>query len=284
MPRSGTVVNRPPLVILHGLFGSKQNWRSLGKAFAQRLQAPVYALDLPHHGTSPWPIASSRPPLRELSDSVRHFMDSEESMLRDCELAGGKYWLMGHSLGGRVSMLMALLGHQHPISSTSIDKLVVVDMPPRPPSLSSGTSKFPRYVQAMLDLERQHPNATKKQADAILAAVESDLSIRQFLLTNWVEQPNGRMGFRVNLGWVQQSLHGFGEWLEQHETDVTTQVSTLFVYGTRSDYVKPDRDMDLIKKHFPNNQLAALPTGHWVHAEAPQDFVTTVSDFLLKDD
>jgi pimeloyl-ACP methyl ester carboxylesterase len=264
----------PPVVIMHGLFGSKQNWRSISKSLANKLNAPVFALDLPNHGDSPWtPGILTDTPLTQLTKAVSQFIGSNDDLRSDMRKSGDRYSLLGHSLGGRVAMMLALKNPPQ-----FLNKLVVVDMPPRPPSISgTDSSKFPVYVETMLEIQNRCPDAAKSQIDLALAAVESDSSIRQFLMTNWVRRQDGQMGFRVNLEWVRNSLPHLTEWVND---DARTDFSTLFIYGKRSKYIQLDRDLPIIRRHFTQAKMAEIDAGHWVHAEQPAEFLNVVVKFL----
>ncbi|GAA5982466.1 hypothetical protein JCM10908_006659 [Rhodotorula pacifica] len=155
--------SQPPVVVLHGLFGSKQNWRSLAKGMAKRLDRDVITLDLRNHGHSPHRRECS---YEDLAADVKAFIEEEEK-LSDCVL-------VGHSMGGKVAMALAL-GGCDPIS-----KLVVVDISPAVGKISP---EFQAYVTAMNQIQDAKVHS-RKEADDLLQATESDLGVRQFLLTN----------------------------------------------------------------------------------------------------
>ncbi|KAG9296937.1 hypothetical protein G9A89_006892 [Geosiphon pyriformis] len=247
----------PPLVILHGLFGSKQNWKSLARAFSQRLNTRVLTLDLRNHGESP------HSPVHNYEGMA----NDVASFLSDHKLH--KIILIGHSMGGKVAMYMAL---QH---VPYIEKLVVVDNAPLKIRLSTD---FAKYIEGMKKIEET--KLTKQSiADEILQEFESDISIRQFLLTNLKKDPkSGVYKFRIPLEILGESLEKLGDFPFE-SAHHTYHKPTLFIAGTRSNYV-PLKAHQTIKTFFPESVIVNVNAGHWVHAEKPQEFLMIVSDFI----
>lgn len=288
LPKDQTFVKKPPFVILHGLFGSKQNWRSLGKSFASRLQTPVYTLDLLNHGESPWTNgAVPHPEKNSLSKSklipeYQELCESVEGFISDNIGPGNPVWLMGHSLGGKVAMLVDLRSkNTNSQESINIDKLISVDMPPRRHSLNS--TKLYVYLKAMDEIKsHQPPIHTRKDADYLLSLAESNIHIRQFLMTNWSKDSKEELGWkwRINVEGLRNRLHGFGWWIEKDDLREKSLTDFLLIYGKNSDYVKPLYDEKICKSYFPNSKLLGLETGHWVHSELPMQFTDSVCNFL----
>ncbi|KAF0534977.1 alpha/beta hydrolase [Gigaspora margarita] len=249
-----------PLIILHGLFGSKNNWRSLAKVFAQRLNTRVFTLDLRNHGESPHSEVHN---YEVMAKDVVTFMNDHQLK---------RTVVMGHSMGGKVAMTIALM--QVP----QIDQLVVVDSAPTNTSISK---EFATYVDVMKKVE-QTEVMKQSQADEIMKGYISDINIRQFLLTNLKKDPEIEVyKFRIPLdvlGNSLKTLNGFPFDSDRH----TFHKSTLFVAGVKSNYIPP-KIHPTIKTFFPNSVIVELDTGHWVHSEKPHDFATIVTDFLKKD-
>lgn len=264
-PKSPAEKKWPPLVILHGLFGSKQNWKSLSGAFANKLNTDVYALDLRNHGDSPHTEVHT---YESMAADVGDFL--RQQSLQDAIL-------MGHSMGGKVAMSVALSDPK------ILGKLIVVDVAPIAGPLSGD---FATYVKGMKEIEAllskpegSHPAFRKSDGDTILQKYEQDIGVRQFLLTNLVRDvESGKMHFRVPLDILGRSLDVIGGFPHtpglQHFDG-----PTLFVRGTKSRYVK-DGYFDTIRGYFPRYKLAELPTGHWVHAEKPSEFLDVVTNFI----
>ncbi|KAJ3210353.1 hypothetical protein HDU67_005386 [Dinochytrium kinnereticum] len=238
-PPSGALTSNVPLVILHGLFGSKQNWRSLSKAFAQKLGSSVVAVDLRNHGESP-------------HSPVHTFdaMSADVDLLLDT-LRMPVVNLMGHSMGGKTAMHYAL-EHQN-----RIEKLVVVDIAPSRQRLSS---VFGSYVQQMKLVDQSNVKSPA-EADKILSQTIKEQSIRQFLLTN-LKLVNGTLRFRVNLDALGKCLKEDIAGFPHLTTGVTLNKPSLFLRGTRADYIPKSSEKD-IQSLFPQSKLIDIDAGHW---------------------
>ena len=242
----------PPVAILHGLFGTGRNWRSIAQQLAARHR--VLAFDLRNHGASPWADGMSYGEMVEdLGASLR---------ARGIDHAA----LLGHSMGGKVAMLAALL---HP---AEVGRLVVVDIAPapNPPTLLA-------YVRAMraVDLD---DITRRSEVDARLSGAIPDGAERAFLLQNLIID-DGKARWRLNLEAIERE---FPEILDFPDLPAGTayQGPTLFVAGARSDYIQTEHE-PMIRRLFPQARITRIEgAGHWVHAEQPQAFLETVAPFL----
>jgi len=236
------------LVILHGLLGSSSNWRSI----ARRLSAQhrVFALDLPNHGDSPHVPRMSYP---AMAADVRAFLDTH---------AIDAATIIGHSMGGKVAMRLALDAPQR------VHRLVVVDIAPTP----SHHDHLP-WLRAMADLDLSRVSR-RADAEHMLADAVPDPGMRGFLLQNLTSTPGG-FAWRVNLEAIEASLPA----LLDFPVDPQAQPfrgESLFVRGARSDYVLPE-DEPVILELFPGAQIVTVEgAGHWVHAEQPERFLTAI--------
>lgn len=236
-----------PLVLLHGLFGSADNWSRIARHFSQYYQ--VIRVDLRNHGRSPHHASQT---LAEMSNDLLELCDA---------LDLSSIYLLGHSLGGRVAMQFATQ------SSTRVARLVVVDM-----AIRAYPDVHTQLINAMLAVNlSQMPS--RSAVDKVLASAIPDLMVRQFLLTNLINV-EGQLKWRCNLPALQANYHYFQAMLEVHYAS-----PCLFVLGEHSDYVLP-ADISQIQKCFPYAAFVSLPTDHWVHAEQPQLFIQTVEHFL----
>ncbi|KAL7417128.1 Alpha/Beta hydrolase protein [Mrakia frigida] len=247
------------LVIAHGLFGSKQNWRSLTRALAQELSMPVYALDLRNHGTAPHTPSHT---YMSMASDVSHFFKTHD-------LTSKQVHLMGHSMGGKVVMATAL----HPLLNGPIKSLISVDMAPAVGKISP---EFASYCDGMLEIENSDAQS-KSQADAILEKYEKALSIRQFLLTNSVLKDQ-KISFRLPLQYLKDAIPAIGDFPFQ-PGQIHWDGPTLFVKGSRSKYINR-HNIPAAESFFPNMKLEELDTSHWVHAEKPAEFIQLVSGFI----
>ncbi|KAI7899015.1 Alpha/Beta hydrolase protein [Cokeromyces recurvatus] len=253
-----------PILICHGLFGSKQNWSSLGKALSSRLHRDVYTIDLRNHGASPHhPVHT----YKAMAEDVIQFMQSQQ--LHDPIL-------IGHSMGGKVIMATAL---QH---ANQVSKVISVDMPPVAIQLASD---FERYIKAMKAVEEARPKR-QMEADEILKEFVPDIDIRMFLLTNLKRDPHdkeGVMRFRIPYDILGQSLgeiSGFDVILKDEGGHY--EGPTLFIAGGNSPYLKPFTEKESeIKALFPNSKLDIIENaGHWVHAEKPEQVLSSIISFI----
>ena len=242
----------PPVLILHGLFGSGRNWAAIAKALAS--ERHVISLDLRNHGASPWAATMG---YAEMAEDVVDFMDGH-----GLERAA----LLGHSMGGKVAMVAALS------SPDRIERLVVVDVAP-----VARDSGLLSYVQAMraVDLSRI---ARRNEAEPLLADAVPSAAERAFLLQN-LQIEEGKARWRINLATIEQAMpeiSGFPERLLQE----SYPGPTLFVASAKSGYVRPE-DEPVIHRLFPKAETVFIQgAGHWVHAEAPDAFLAVVQRFL----
>jgi esterase len=242
----------PPVVILHGLLGSARNWSTFAKELAGTRR--VFALDLRNHGSSPW---ADQMTYAQMAEDVRAFMARQGLPTAA---------VVGHSMGGKVAMCLALAHGQQ------VERLVVVDVAP-----VAYQRSFNAYVGAMrgLDLSRISRRA---EADALLAEQIDDPGVRGFLLQNLVVGEAG-VAWRVPLQALADNMPDLVGFPETPESE-RFEGPTLFVSGGRSDYVRSEHHAKILRM-FPNAQFAVIPgAGHWVQAEAPQKFLEAVGTFL----
>lgn len=242
----------PPLLILHGLLGSLDNWMPHAQAFAAQFQ--VFLLDLRNHGRSP-----------HAEEFTYDLMAADvAAFIRDQNL--GPVHLIGHSMGGKVAMRFAQL---HP---ALLGKLIVADMAPReyPP-------RYAEILAAMHALDLARFQLRNEVETALLAAVP-DKSIRQFLLKNLGRDETGKLRWKPNVGALRANYHHI-----RRAIPLAPQSGgpTLFIRGGRSDYIT-EADVTLIRQIFPVATLETIPAaGHWGHAEAPGEFIQIATNFLL---
>jgi esterase len=240
-----------PLIILHGLLGSADNWRSMSRRLGAHYK--VLAVDLRNHGRSPH---SDIFDYDVMVADLREFVEQQ---------ALTRIMLLGHSIGGKVAMQFAI------DYSEQVDRLVIVDIGPKPYEPSQ------RYIlEALrsLDLTRCKSFA---DVDAALAADVSSESLRQFLLKNLARDENGRLRWKVHLEAIYRNYDKLARGLAPERS---FDKPTLFIRGGRSNYIEDD-DALLIRQIFPGAEIATLPdAGHWIHVDAPEEFFQTVLNFL----
>jgi esterase len=247
----------PRVAFLHGLFGQGRNWTAVAKAISP--QARAMLVDLPNHGRSPWTDHFSYP---EMVDQLADLLRQDGS--------GDAYAVVGHSMGGKVAMGLAL---RHP---GLVARLMVVDVSPVP---TSGISHFARYVEGMRSLDLSSL-ANRAEAEAQLAPYVPDLSIRNFLLQNLRRGSTPGEGWRwqMNLGLLGDQLEKMGDWPDLAVSPYDGPV--LWLAGANSDYVRPEY-APVMRSLFPRAQLVTIKdAGHWLHTEQPAVFLSVLRRFL----
>jgi pimeloyl-ACP methyl ester carboxylesterase len=242
----------PPVVILHGLLGSARNWASVGKELVGAHR--VFALDLRNHGRSPWAATMS---FDDMAGDVAAFVEDRGL---------GLVALIGHSLGGKVAMRLALT------RPDLVQRLVVVDVAPVPYA-----DTFGPFVAAMREVDLATVQR-RADADLQLQGAVPDAVLRNFLLQNLVKTDAGFV-WRVNLEALaanMDELLGFAA----PAPDAAYLGPTLFIAGGRSRYIEPEH-RPLIARLFPNAEHVVIAdAGHWPHAERPAEFLTHLRQFL----
>ena len=239
-----------PLIILHGLFGSSDNWLSIGKALSE--QYKVYLVDQRNHGQSPHSNEFSYPAMA--GDLLKFIQEHEVH----------EPHILGHSMGGKTAMWFAA-------QYTDLwDKLIVVDIGPK---------AYPVHHRTILDglmSINMDTLSSRNEADQQLAKYVPELGVRQFLLKNLARNGQG-FQWKINLPVINDTIEIIGEGMEER---MVTEKKVLFARGAKSDYVK-DEDMPLIKTLFPNADLETVEgAGHWIHAEKPREMLALVNRFL----
>ncbi|KAF2012848.1 alpha/beta-hydrolase [Aaosphaeria arxii CBS 175.79] len=251
-----------PIVIVHGLFGSKKNNRSISKALARDLDRPIYAIDLRNHGDTGHDKVHN---YTALAEDTEAFLQKHK--LKDATL-------IGHSMGAKTIMTVAL---RDPNSCANI---IAVDNAPVDAALASD---FPKYVEGMRQVEEAKCKS-QKEADKILEPYAKELPVRQFLLTNLVRpSPSEPLKFRIPVRTLAKSLDDMADFPFTDPDKNHFNKPSLFIRGTRSHYVS-DETLPIIGRFFPRFQLEDIVSGHWVISENPEAFRKAVVDFLQDSD
>lgn len=242
-----------PLIVLHGLFGTLDNWQTLAKAWAEDYL--VYLVDLRNHGRSPHVDGLSYP---SMAQDLSEFM--EQNWIH-------KAHVLGHSMGGKVAMELALT---YP---DLVDKLIVVDIAPRPYAPGHDDVFAALFAVDLQKLE------SRQEAEAILEKHLDEWGVRQFLLKNLSRTKEGGFEWKMNLPVIYRD---YARILEPPTETEPFEGPSLFIRGAASRYVK-DEDMLRIQELFPRSTLSTVPgAGHWVHADQPEILKKLVVDFLQK--
>jgi pimeloyl-ACP methyl ester carboxylesterase len=241
------------VVFLHGLFGQGRNFTQIAKALTPELRSVL--VDLPNHGKSAW---SDDPSYEAVADTVAQWLSSEYD---------GPSHVVGHSMGGKVAMVLAL---RHP---ELVDRLVVADIAP---AVSEGAGEFEHLLDSLarIDLSSLERRA---EADTQLAQWVHDERVRGFLLQNLRSTKDG-FAWQANLTLLRRELGIIGGF---PDLDATFDHPVLWIAGQRSDYVRPEH-AEVMRRLFPRTMsLTIKGAGHWVHSEKPEAFTSALRTFLL---
>ncbi|MEY3416734.1 MAG: hypothetical protein RL060_845, partial [Bacteroidota bacterium] len=240
-----------PVIILHGLMGSSDNWLTVSKPLSE--QYKIYLVDQRNHGRSPW------------DDTMNYDVMANDLWTFIKQHHIEKPIIIGHSMGGKVAMKFAT---EHP---DVIAKLIVVDIAPR---------YYPPHHQDVLkglhaiNLENLQ---NRTEADQILATAIDSPDVRQFLLKNLYRNEENKFAWRINLAVIDQQIDHIGEALQE---DAHYDKPSLFIAGALSDYITT-ADISMIQSIFTNSKIVTIDhANHWVQATQPIAFLAQVSAFI----
>ena len=231
-----------PLVILHGLFGSSDNWQSLAKEWAESFE--VYLVDLRNHGHSPH---SEEMNYKVMAEDVEELFEDEN--IKDAIL-------LGHSMGGKTAMQFAGKNED------KLDKLVIVDIAPKDYPVHHD-----QILKALTTADLSELKS-RKEVDEHIAQYIDELPIRQFLMKNLYWKEKGKLGWRINVPVLNREIKTMSDKIELS----SVKTPTLFIAGGDSNYIN-EGDHELIESIFSDVSIVTFDKiGHWVHAAAPKKF------------
>ena len=240
------------MVILHGLFGYSDNWQTHAKKLAEYYQ--VILVDQRNHGHSDWSYEISYDLMAEDLKELFDELNLEEVIL------------LGHSMGGKTAMKFA---QNYP---DYLEKLIVVDI---------GTKTYPSHHEQILaglhaiDLNVIH---SRSEAEEAMAKYIESNGVRQFLLKNLYWAQKGKLAWRMNIPVLEQEMPAILQGLPSNEV----LIPTLFIRGMMSDYILGEDIPDLENQFSDSHFVSVENAGHWVHAEAPEEFIEAVLSFCLR--
>ncbi len=241
-----------PLMILHGLFGFSDNWQTHAKKLAEYYR--VILVDLRNHGHSDWSNDFS---YEIMAEDVKELCD---------DLNLSDFILMGHSMGGKVAISFAQK------NEGLLDKLVIVDM---------GTKEYQMHHEHILKgihSVKLEGVSSRREADVQMSEHIDSNGIKQFLLKNLYWKEKGQLAWRMNTEVLEREMPNI---LSQMSND-EVMIPTLFIRGELSNYIL-DEDFEALENQFPDSEIITIAgAGHWVHAEAPDDFIDALLGFCLR--
>lgn len=248
--------SNPPLIILHGLFGSGRNWGTISRKLSDRYH--VFALDLPNHGHSDWTDEPMTYPF--MADAVANWMD---------ERVMTSAMVIGHSMGGKTAMQLAL---RHP---DRVDALAVIDIAP----VNYARREHLSHIKAMQSVDL-HGITRRSEVEHMLTEAIPDDTVRKFLMQNLVQDmQSGYLRWQINLDILGQSIPAMMDFPLPEDLEPFAN-PTFFLAGGASDYLLPKHE-PAIKRLFLDHDLFRIEGGsHWLHAEHPTLFLQKVGGFL----
>src|SRR6056297_1932446 len=256
----------PPLIILHGLYGSSDNWVSIGRQLSENFQ--VYLLDQRNHGQSPH---SPQHNYHLLKEDLRAFLDQQSI---------DKAIILGHSMGGKTAMFFAV---DYP---DRINNLIVVDISPQSYKETNSNQLLGHstIINAMYNVDFTQVK-NRRDIDTILSSAIPSKRVRQFLLKNVSRTKDNHFAWSLNLESISNELENIMYGLDTvkfKDGNGITGFPILFIKGEQSDYITT-KDKKAIETIFPFAEIKTIPdAGHWLHAEQPELFIKTVQNFLTE--
>ena len=240
-----------PFLILHGLFGSSDNWLTIAKQLSENYS--FHILDARNHGKSPH---TNEFGYDNMAMDVREYI--QDHNLKNIVL-------MGHSMGGKTAMKIAL---EYPMR---VLKLIVADIAPKKYLIIHN-----HIIEALLSI-KTNILESRNQADIQLSQTIKSSTLRKFLLKNLYRDENNILKWRINLDAICSNLESLGA---QVSSSQTFDKSTLFLRGELSDYIVPEDEKDIYSL-FPKSIIKSIPRAtHWLHVENPVEFLKEIKGFL----
>jgi esterase len=238
-----------PCIIIHGLFGSKQNWTQIAKNLSDMDQ--IITVDCRNHGDS---FHTDTMSYQDMAKDIIDLMDN---------LNIDKANLIGHSMGGKIAMAVSQLYPEN------VNKQIIIDISPKqyPPHHT-------KIISALTDVNLHHFNSRQEVNQTLKEAIPNDI-LRQFLIKNI--QPKSPLKWVINLNGIANSYTEIMDWPEDLKNK--SLVESLFIRGKKSNYVDTN-DESIIQNMFSNYQIKTIDASHWVHAEKPTETIQLIRTFF----
>ena len=245
-----------PLIIVHGLFGSIANWRSVARELEKDFT--VYLVDQRNHGNSGHTKSMT---YEDMASDLNEFISEQQI---------SNFILCGHSMGGKAAMTYALSDF---LSAEKMDKLIVLDIAP-----VVYTHSHTSYLQAMSAIDLSMIQS-RSDADKQLKSEIPDNATRLFLMQS-LEHKDGNYRWKLNLPVLMEYMDDIVGFPDDMLLDKRSEIETLFLHGSQSDYVREDM-CGAIKKYFLNSKYATVEAGHWLHVEQRDDMIEEIKKFIF---
>lgn len=243
----------PWLILIHGLFGNADNLAGIKRHFQSTHN--IISFDLPDHGESPWTDGFN---IKDAADAITNVLKVQKI---------DKTAVLGHSLGGKVSMALAL-NYPHLVSHLIVADIAPVSYQHSHQTVFNGLNAVP--LQNI---------TSRKDAEVAMREHIKEPGVRQFLLKSLYQKESNEWAWRFNVAGLIASYSHIIDW---EQSDQRYEGITLFIKGALSDYITSDY-RDAITRYFPNAKAHVIEgTGHWLHAEKPAAFNAIVERTLAK--
>lgn len=253
-----------PFIILHGLYGSSDNWITLGRSLADEFS--VYLIDQRNHGKSSHTDSNT---YEDMAADLHDLVISENL---------GKIILLGHSMGGKTAMLYAMLYPEE------IKALIVADVAPDGYTQTDGNSPHVishlNIINAMTSVDLANAGSRTAIEDSLKKNIP-DTATRMFIMKNILRNHDNSFSWKLNIPALLKALPDImGPVPLKNASPPLTRFPVLFIKGDRSAYIT-EKNTETIHKLFPNARIVTISNaGHWVHAEQPELFRSALLDFL----
>ncbi len=253
-----------PLVIMHGLYGTLDNWVGIARELQNNFK--VIIVDLRNHGKSP----------HSKVHNYEVMVDDLLNLMNDLEIYSAN--IMGHSMGGKVAMAFAAFNPER------VKRLLIVDISPRTYLVEEGDLQFTEHVKimdALASLDLSNLNS-REDADSFLSKKIPFDRVRWFLLKNLYRNKDKSFGWKLNVSALRSNLENVLQGFENlSEEFKLLDCPVVFIKGGASNYIR-DIDTELINSLFPNSKTVSInEASHWVHAEKPNEFLLVVKQFCM---
>ncbi|MCF2858001.1 alpha/beta fold hydrolase [Pseudoalteromonas sp. SMS1] len=243
--------NAKTVILIHGLFGSLENLNVIARALEPSFH--VINVDLRNHGRS------------FKGDKMSYDVMAADILALIDHLGLHNVNLVGHSMGGKVAMQVAMMDEQ------KVEKLIVLDIAP--------VNYHPRHdtIIAALNQVSQQTPASRADADKILSGYIEELGVRQFLLKSLAKNSQGILEWRFNLSVIEEN---YSKIIANIDTPRTCLCDTLFIKGNNSDYILPEHREAIVGAFSKAKAKIIQGAGHWLHAEKPEAVNRSIIDFI----
>lgn len=249
----------PAMIILHGLFGSSDNWLTISRRLDSEFK--IFLPDLRNHGQSPHVESHT---YEDMAEDLELFFKNNNI---------NRATILGHSMGGKLAMMFSAM---HPEKT---ERLIVADIAPKLYVREGSGEEDQEMLLTLMEQIDLSSFSSRKEIDEVLAEKIKSLSLRQFLVKNIYRNKGGKFSWKINIQALKENL---GHIIHDVDKDFFNKYKPIatypvtFIRGLKSDYIR-DEDIPLIHSIYPQAQITNIAdAGHWLHAEQPDEFIEAI--------